>query len=423
MKNRKKNTKLVLLLLLVCITLGYAALRTGLNINGTANVSSSSWNVYFSNYQMSNATNITPTTEPSISGTTTTSISYEVDLDVPGDLYEFSVEVVNGGSLDANISLVSKYNGTEIDAQHPVPAYITYTVTDENGDPIVDNHRLNHGEREIVKVYVKYRDDDASVLPAQDAPGLSFDIEIEATKAEKEPEPTENAVYAMLVPIDRTLNVSTETALSDIGDPFQIIDYNTYCYIENRYLDDGQIIPHEETQLSCYYDHEIGSTEFETLSDCQDYLSSNGYEGYSCIKRPSMPNGVWTTNWRTLGSKTMLKLILDDSDVVERVDVCYVYDNNLHCLEGNTSWDDPNIAQKYAKNHLILEQTFGSSNCDDSSDDSFHCSDSIFSSVSVYLDSNDFANVFTEYDIGYYGIYEYYCSIYLGGGGLCAERD
>ena len=94
MKNRKKNTKLILLLLLLCITLGYAALRTGLNINGTANVSSSSWNVYFSNYQMSNATNITPTTEPVITGTTTTSISYEVDLDVPGDIYEFSVEVV-----------------------------------------------------------------------------------------------------------------------------------------------------------------------------------------------------------------------------------------------------------------------------------------------------------------------------------------
>ena len=196
MKNRKKNTKLILLLLLICITLGYAALRTGLNINGTANVASSSWNVYFSNYQMSNATNITPTTEPEIVGTTTTSISYEVDLDVPGDLYEFSVEVVNGGSLDANISLVSKYNGTEIGPTNPVPAYITYTVTDGNGDPIVDNHRLNHGERETVKVFVKYRDDDASVLPAQDAPGLSFDIEIEATKAERE-DPEEEGIYTV----------------------------------------------------------------------------------------------------------------------------------------------------------------------------------------------------------------------------------
>ena len=195
MKNRKKNTKLVLLLLLVCITLGYAALRTGLNINGTANVASSSWNVYFSNYQMSNATNITPTTEPVITGTTTTSISYEVDLDVPGDIYEFSVEVVNGGSLDANISLVSKYNGSEIGPTNPIPEYITYTVTDENGDPIVDNHRLNHGDSEIVKVYVKYKDDDASVLPAQDVPGLSFDIEIEATQAEKEP--AETGVYTV----------------------------------------------------------------------------------------------------------------------------------------------------------------------------------------------------------------------------------
>ena len=196
MKNRKKNTKLILLLLLVCITLGYAALRTGLNINGTANVSSSSWNVHFENYQMSNATNITPTTEPSISGTTTTSISYEVDLDVPGDLYEFSVEVVNGGSLDANISLVYKYNGSEISQSNPVPAYIDYVVSDENGDPIVDNHRLNHGERETVKVFVKYKDTDPSILPSSSTT-LSFDIEIEATQAEKEPVETGNYVVSV----------------------------------------------------------------------------------------------------------------------------------------------------------------------------------------------------------------------------------
>ena len=118
--NRNKKLKLMALILVLVITLGYAALRTGLNINGTANVSSSSWNVHFENYQMSNATNITPTTEPTITGTTTKSISYEVDLEQPGDLYEFTVEVVNGGSLDALISLTSKLGGNEIDSNNPV---------------------------------------------------------------------------------------------------------------------------------------------------------------------------------------------------------------------------------------------------------------------------------------------------------------
>ena len=153
MKSRNKKTKLTLLILIICITLGYAALRTGLNINGTANVSSSSWNVYFSNYQMSNATNITPTTEPSISGTTTTSISYEVDLEAPGDLYEFTVEVVNGGSLDALISLTSKLGGNEIDSNNPVPAYITYSVTDENTFLYVTNKDILL-EKDIYNLYL-----------------------------------------------------------------------------------------------------------------------------------------------------------------------------------------------------------------------------------------------------------------------------
>ena len=179
MRNKKKKTRLILLTLLVCITLGYAALRTGLNINGTTNVSSASWDVHFENYQKSASTNITPTTEPVIIGTTTTTITYEVDLVQPGDLYEFTVDGVNAGSLDAMVeSVSSKLNDVEIDNEHPVPVYLDYSVTYEDGEEIAVNHLLPHNSSETYKVRVKYKDDiDPSLLPETSAT-LSFELTI-----------------------------------------------------------------------------------------------------------------------------------------------------------------------------------------------------------------------------------------------------
>ena len=278
MKNRKNNTRLILLLLIICITLGYAALRTGLNINGTTNVSSASWNVYFSNYQMSNATNITPTEEPEIVGTTTTSISYEVDLEEPGDLYEFSVEVVNGGSIDALISLISKYNGSEIGPSNPVPEYIEYAVTDENGDEIVDGHRLNHGNREIVKVLVKYKDDDPSILPSSGT-SLSFDIEIEATQAGKVNPPVVNDLYTVNVEEGINIGNSMPTHITTYQTPAEAMAAFNNRPIYLKHTIDGSI------WVLCYYSDGFYCIEdsFSSQSECEEYKEEHyPYDDFIC---------------------------------------------------------------------------------------------------------------------------------------------
>ena len=187
-RNKKQRTKLVLLVLILCITLAYAALRTGLNINGTANVSSSSWNVHFENYQATQNSNVTPSTVPTISGTTTTELTYVVNLVEPGDTYEFTVEVVNGGSIDATVDIESKLGGNVISQENPLPDYIDYSIKDSNGDAVVE-HRLNHGTREMVTVRVAYKTD----INPEDLPGtdetLVFEIELPAEQAPKEVNP------------------------------------------------------------------------------------------------------------------------------------------------------------------------------------------------------------------------------------------
>ena len=107
MRKSKKNTiTYLLILLLLGITLGYAYLNTELQINGTTNVSSANWNIYWDNIQFGNS-NVTDVTTPATIQTGNTEVVFNVNFSQPGDTYEFTVDAVNDGSINAMISVVS----------------------------------------------------------------------------------------------------------------------------------------------------------------------------------------------------------------------------------------------------------------------------------------------------------------------------
>ena len=81
---------------------GYAYLTTNLSIDGTSSIKGSKWDVHFENVQVKEGS--VETEEPVISDDTT--VSFNATLENPGDFYEFTVDVVNEGTLDARISSV-----------------------------------------------------------------------------------------------------------------------------------------------------------------------------------------------------------------------------------------------------------------------------------------------------------------------------
>ena len=103
-KKNKNNVLLIigLVLLIVVIGVGYASLYENLEINGTANIGKSTWSITFDNIQPVTGS-VTPSTPPYVMGETTT-LSYTVALNKPGDFYEFRVDVVNEGSLSAALT-------------------------------------------------------------------------------------------------------------------------------------------------------------------------------------------------------------------------------------------------------------------------------------------------------------------------------
>ena len=106
MKNKKKRKTLLLVLLLLGISIGFAALSTTLKIIGTTNISKNTWNIYWENKSVNQ--NGVSTTAPGLSAeqgkTANTIATWSVTLNLPGDFYEFTINAVNSGTIDAMLS-------------------------------------------------------------------------------------------------------------------------------------------------------------------------------------------------------------------------------------------------------------------------------------------------------------------------------
>ncbi len=171
-KRKRELYSVLLVLILVGITIGYAALTSNLNINGTTRVSSSSWDIHFANVVVnSNSVAIgTGNQAATITQNDPTEVTYNVSLSTPGDFYEFTVDAVNAGTVDGMIDgVTSKLNNTVIDNEHPLPSYLEYSVTYADGRDLYTKQKLAAGATETYKVRVEFKQDIANnELPATD---------------------------------------------------------------------------------------------------------------------------------------------------------------------------------------------------------------------------------------------------------------
>ena len=159
-KDRKVLT-LGLCLILVCVftlTIAYAALNAVLTISGSAQVTSADWDIHLANPKVTSGS--ATTTVPSITSGKT--LSFSTTLNMPGDFYEFMVDVVNSGSIDAMIEKVTKTPELTADQAK----YLKYEVSYANGECISTKQNIASGVTMPIKVRVEYRKD----LVASDLP-------------------------------------------------------------------------------------------------------------------------------------------------------------------------------------------------------------------------------------------------------------
>ena len=141
-------------LAIVCIftlTIAYSALSAVLTINGNARVSAADWDIYLANPKVTNGS--ATTNLPVIK--TSSTLEFSTTLNMPGDFYEFVVDVVNGGDIDAMIENVVKT--PDLTAEQA--KFLKYEITYQNNEPITTKQLLAKNTSMPIKVRIEYRKD------------------------------------------------------------------------------------------------------------------------------------------------------------------------------------------------------------------------------------------------------------------------
>ena len=156
---KQRNTQMLVIAVLavavLTMSVGFASFTQTLNINGNTTVSASSWNVKFATdtYAESSGSVTVDSADRTITGT---SITYAVKLTKPGDFYEFTIDVKNSGTVNANLTGVTLSSLTAEQSK-----YLTYTLTYDSTPYSASASKLSvllsaNGGTVPVKVRVEY---------------------------------------------------------------------------------------------------------------------------------------------------------------------------------------------------------------------------------------------------------------------------
>lgn len=158
----RKVLYMILCVVIVCVftlTIAYAALNAVFIIQGNAQVSSANWDIHFANPVVTNGS-IT-TTKPIINGN---SLTFDVTLNMPGDFYEFNVDIVNSGTIDAKLENI--IITPELDSVQS--KYFSFLFEYANGNSINVGDDIDKNSTVTTTFKVLYRNDlNASDLPNQ----------------------------------------------------------------------------------------------------------------------------------------------------------------------------------------------------------------------------------------------------------------
>ena len=284
MKERKKQILFIAVLLLTLVGIGYAAIQSNLNINGTAGIVDAKWDIHFENITVTNGSVEINTTAGDVNAiiepTNRTRVDYAVTLEKPGDFYEFLVDVKNFGTIDGMIDLITSTMqiGEDspisiLDDKSNLPVYLDYNVTYSDDLKIETNHELKAGEKETYKVRVEFKIDiNPGDLPTE-SKTLKFSFKPKFVQADA------NAVEVAH---------ANSSIVLELGDYFILEpDSNSYKITSDMSGDttgDRMINPKELTLWRVIDVHNDGSLDAVSEYLASTYIYFSGAVGYAnCI--------------------------------------------------------------------------------------------------------------------------------------------
>ena len=174
---KQRKVKIISLVALIVAVLGltvaFAALSETLTINGTASLDAATWDVHFENISSPTITgDASEVSPPEITDNGITLSKINVNLTKPKDSVKYTVDVVNDGTINAEIVNIVKGQLTEEQERA-----IEFSVTNEDGTNLEQGFILNAKEKQKLVVSIRYKDDiEASDLLSEQTINLSLTL-------------------------------------------------------------------------------------------------------------------------------------------------------------------------------------------------------------------------------------------------------
>ena len=166
----------IALISIFTLTIAYAALNAVLTISGSAQVSSADWDVHFDNVKVTNGSVNGET--PKITSPTTATFS--TTLSMPGNFYEFTIDVVNDGTIDAMIENITKTPTLSTEQAK----YLKYEITYQNGESITTKQLVEKNSFVRLKVRLEYRSDITSSDLPLSTETLNLGLKLDYTQSD-----------------------------------------------------------------------------------------------------------------------------------------------------------------------------------------------------------------------------------------------
>ena len=233
----------LIIIFIFTLTIAYAALSAVLTISGNTEVVSSTWDIYLDNVQVKSGS--VTTAVPTI--TSDKSLTFNTTLNVPGDYYEFTVDIVNSGSIDAMIEKVTKTPELTIEQLK----YLKYEVSYANGESITSKQTLAKKTSMPIKVSVEYRKDlVAADLPTEQVQ-LTLGLVLDYVQSDGSGTTVKDNGVASIITangniedIGTIVTIGSEKfyTIGTEGDNVKLLSmYN--LYVGNIVYEDGSIVP------------------------------------------------------------------------------------------------------------------------------------------------------------------------------------
>ena len=173
---------LALILSVVGISVGFAAMSSELKVTGSANVVPASWKIKFTNLSQPIITGTALVTKAPTIQSDTHIGNYGVQLSRPGDQVVYTFDVVNSGTIDAELTgyifaepVITGTGATASTDAEIVKNNLIYTLTYADGTSIQQGDDLAKDGTASLKLTVGY-DMNATVLPISPVSISNMDV-------------------------------------------------------------------------------------------------------------------------------------------------------------------------------------------------------------------------------------------------------